>query len=177
LAEHAAENRGVGSSILPLATMSGRTQARLRPGRPEDAPALSGLAMRSKGHWGYDRKFLDACRDELTIAPDRAAALRITVAEVDGVAAGFVSLEGEPPTGEIGHLFVDPPFIGSGLGRTLFDAAVDTARSGGFAAFAVDADPGAEGFYLRMGAVRIGTSASGSIPGRRLPRLRYDVPA
>ena len=50
-----------------------------------------------------------------------------------------------------------------------------TARGGGFTAFTVDADPGAEGFYRRMGAVRVGTSASGSIPGRRLPRLRYEV--
>jgi GNAT superfamily N-acetyltransferase len=177
LAEHAAENRGVGSSILPLATMSPRRQVRLRPGRVEDAPALSALAMRSKGHWGYDQAFLDACRGELTVAPDRVATLRITVAEVDDVVAGFVSLAGDPPIADVSHLFVDPPFIGSGVGRTLFDAAVDTARGGGFTAFTVDADPGAEGFYLRMGAVRIGKSPSGSIPGRRLPRLRYDVAA
>ena len=31
-------------------------------GRAEEAPRLSDLALRSKGHWGYDAAFLDACR-------------------------------------------------------------------------------------------------------------------
>ena len=155
--------------------MSPRTQVRLRPGRAEDAAALSALAMRSKGHWGYDDAFLDACRGELTISPEAIATMRFTVAETGGDFAGFVSLVGKPPVGELGHLFVDPPCIGIGVGRSLFDAAVDTARRDGFHAFTVDADPGAEGFYLRMGAARIGLATSGSIPGRRLPRLRYDL--
>nr|WP_211354784.1 hypothetical protein [Stackebrandtia albiflava] len=34
-----------------------------------------------------------------------------------------------------------------------------------------DADPGAEPFYRRMGAVRIGEAPSGSVPGRVLPRM------
>ncbi len=147
----------------------------LRPGRAGEAAVLSALALRSKGHWGYDAAFLEACRDELTLTPDDVASLRVTVAEVDAIIAGFVGLSGEPPVGELSHLFVDPPFIGAGIGRLLFDAGVGTGRRAGFAALAVDADPGAEAFYLRMGAIRIGTTPSGSIPDRRLPRLRYDL--
>ena len=32
----------------------------LRPGRKGEARLLSDLALRSKGHWGYDQAFLDA---------------------------------------------------------------------------------------------------------------------
>jgi GNAT superfamily N-acetyltransferase len=149
----------------------------MRPGRAGDALALSALALRSKAHWGYDARFLEACRDELTIAPAEVETLRILVVEVDGAPAGFVSLAGTPPVGDLEHLFVDPPFIGAGLGRTLFEAAVALAQEAGFARITVDADPGAEGFYLRMGAVRAGSSPSGSIPGRVLPHLGYVVPA
>lgn len=151
------------------------TPIRLRPGRADDAPALSALALRSKGHWGYDASFLEACRDELTLSADQVEMLRVVVAEIGSAVAGFVALAGKPPLGDLGHLFVDPPLIGRGVGRCLFGAGVEAARAEGFEAFTVDADPGAEAFYLRMGAKRIGTSASASIPGRRLPRLRYDL--
>ncbi|TCT06419.1 hypothetical protein EDC22_1111 [Tepidamorphus gemmatus] len=35
----------------------------------------------------------------------------------------------------------------------------------------VDSDPFAEGFYLAMGAQRVGEAPSGAIAGRMLPRL------
>lgn len=41
----------------------------------------------------------------------------------------------------------------------------------------VDADPDAAPFYRRMGARDDGQAASGSIPGRLLPRLVFDVDA
>jgi GNAT superfamily N-acetyltransferase len=147
---------------------------KLRAGRPDEAAVLSALALRSKAHWGYDEAFLDACRDELTLSAGDVVAARVTLAESDGVLAGFVALAGEPPEGDLSHLFVDPPLIGTGVGRRLFAAAVATARSDGFTSFTVDADPGAEDFYLRMGALRVGSSPSGSIPGRFLPRLRFN---
>ena len=37
----------------------------IRRARPEEAGALSDLAIRSKGHWGYDVAFLASCRAEL----------------------------------------------------------------------------------------------------------------
>jgi GNAT superfamily N-acetyltransferase len=147
----------------------------VRPGRPEEAETLSALALRSKAHWGYDPAFLEACRAELTLAPDDVIADRVTVAEIEGTVAGFVALAGTPPVGDLSFLFVSPRFMGVGVGRALFAAAVDTARSGGFSGFTVEADPDAESFYLRMGARRDGSVPSGSIPGPELPRLRFDV--
>ena len=51
---------------------------------PDEARLLSELALRSKGHWGYDQAFLDACRAELTLAPEDLERQRITVAERNG---------------------------------------------------------------------------------------------
>lgn len=132
---------------------------------------LSDVALKSKGHWGYDQDFLDTCRSELTFQPAEIEARRMVVASSAGKIAGFYSLDGEPPAGELGNLWVLPESIGTGLGRRLWQHALATARAAGFTELRIDADPYAEGFYLAMGAVRIGAAMSASIPGRTLPLL------
>ena len=144
---------------------------RLRPARDDEAEALGRLALRSKGHWGYDEAFLAACADELRMEPDTMAARRVTVAEEDGTLLGFTTLEGKAPQGVLGMLFVEPEAIGRGLGRLLYRHVMDQARELGFDLLTIDADPHAEPFYLAMGAVRVGEVPSGSIPGRVLPLL------
>jgi GNAT superfamily N-acetyltransferase len=147
----------------------------LRPAVPAEADALSRLALRSKGHWGYDEQFLAACRAELTLRPEQCDGVGTVVAERGGVLLGFYRLAGRPPVAELADLFVDPEAIGRGVGAALFADAVDRARALGIVRLTIDSDPNAEGFYARMGARRVGTVASGSISGRELPRLELAV--
>lgn len=146
---------------------------KLRPARPDEAAAISALALRSKGHWGYDEEFLAACADELTIPPDEVGARRTTVAELDGTIVGHYTIDGDPPVAELGQLFVEPGHIGRGIGRALWTHAVGRARAEGIHTLTIDADPFAEAFYLAMGATRTGSVPSGSFPGRLLPRLAF----
>lgn len=149
------------------------TGAEVRPARPDEAAALSELALRSKAHWGYDAQFLEACRPDLTLHPHEITARRTCVAEESGRVVGFYTLEGDPPEGELGNLWIDPPHMGRRVGRRLWEHAMESARALGFAAVLVEADPHAEGFYTAMGAERIGGVPSPVVPGRVLPRLRY----
>lgn len=160
------------------AAVSGRAAAepadaarRLRAGREDEAEALSELALRSKGHWGYDEAFLAACREELRLHPGEVAVRRTTVAEQDGRILGFATLEGDGPEGELGMLFVEPDAIGGGVGRLLYRHVLREAGRLGFTRLIIGADPYAESFYLAMGAQRIGETPSGSIRGRALPLL------
>jgi GNAT superfamily N-acetyltransferase len=141
----------------------------LRPARADEAGPLTELALASKGHWGYDAEFLAACRDELTVTPEHGA----VVAERDGRVAGFYVLTGEPPELDLAMMFVDPGQIGSGVGRALWEHAAEAAARAGAERVTIDAEPHAEAFYLAMGAERVGEVASGSIPGRVLPRLLF----
>ncbi|MFE3487315.1 MULTISPECIES: GNAT family N-acetyltransferase [Streptomyces] len=145
---------------------------RIRAGEAAEAAALTELALRSKGHWKYDAEFLAACREELTVRPADVAARRTAVAEEDGRILGFTTLDGEPPLGALGMMFVEPDTIGRGVGRRLFTHTVDEARRLGFTRLTIDADPNAEPFYRAMGAVRIGVTPSGSVAGRDLPLLQ-----
>ncbi len=149
----------------------------LRPARRDDADALTALALRSKAYWGYDEAFMKACVAELTITPARIAEEDMTVAEADGVIAGMVSLAAgdTSDTRELEDMFVDTPFIGTGLGARLMAHAETSARAQGAIHIDVDADPNAQGFYERCGYRLTGSSPSASIPGRTLPRLRLDL--
>ncbi|MEV5323099.1 GNAT family N-acetyltransferase [Nonomuraea fastidiosa] len=155
--------------------MSRRTDVLVRAARPDEAEPLSELALRSKAYWGYDETFMAACRDELTVPASQVEARRTTVAERDGRVLGFVTVEGDPPEGELGMLFVEPDAIGHGIGRLLLEHAVTAARRLGFVRLLIEADPHAEPFYLAMGAARIGLAPSGSISGRSLPLLSLDT--
>jgi len=152
---------------------------RLRVPCANDAEQLSALGVRSKAFWGYDAAFMAACRDELTVTPADLADPRNIwrLAEVDGRLAGYFGVVpcGEDGSCEIEALFVEPGDIGSGLGRTLFNALVKLARSFGYRRLIVQSDPNALGFYEAMGAVKIGQRASGSVPGRSLPLLEIEL--
>ncbi len=147
----------------------------IRPARGDDAGPVSALALRSKGHWGYDADFLEACRAELTYSEADCRSGDLYVAEADSAVAGFFLLRGAAPEGELQAIFVDPPWIGQGLGGVLIAHALDLARSRGITRVSVDSDPGAEPFYLHHGARRVGEVASGSIPGRVLPQLVFEI--
>jgi len=50
------------------------------------------------------------------------------------------------------HLWVDPGMLRRGVGRALFEAAEQAARTAGARTLRLTGDPHAEGFYCRMGA-------------------------
>jgi GNAT superfamily N-acetyltransferase len=147
----------------------------LRPADPGEAGILTEIALGAKAYWGYDADFMAACREELTFGPAEVRPRRMVVAESGGHLLGFYSLDGEPPDGELGNLWVRPDSIGTGLGRRLWRHALDTARAAGFSSLHIGSDPNAEGFYLAMGATRTGGTPSGSIPGRVLPLLTVHI--
>ncbi|MEV1019230.1 GNAT family N-acetyltransferase [Streptomyces sp. NPDC050264] len=151
---------------------------RIRAARPDEAERLSALALRSKAHWGYDEEFLTACVAELTLRADEVGSRRAVVAEgPDGRLLGLATLEGQPPRGELGLMFVDPDAIGGGVGRLLFDHVREAARAAGFTRFGWAADPNAVPFYEAMGGRRVGSIPSGSLPGRVLPLMELALRA
>ncbi len=148
---------------------------RLRHPKPHELPLLSALCLRSKAVWGYDRQFLDACRAELTIRADELESTTLCVAEHDGSIVGVAQITVDGAAADLQKMFVEPGAIGLGIGRSLFAWAISTAKNLGARQLTIDADPGAVGFYKKMGAIELGTAPSGSIPGRVLPRLQVDL--
>lgn len=153
-----------------------RDKPTIRAARAAEGELLSGLAMRAKAHWGYPEDFLRACRAELTYDHDYIAARDVFVIESDRRVVGFCSLERiDEESIELGGLFVEPGYIGKGLGRALMRKAMETAREAGARRLVIHGDPNARPFYEAAGAVQVGRVQSGSIPGRSLPLFEIDL--
>ncbi len=147
----------------------------IRPARRDELKELSELCLRSKAWWGYDEAFIEACREELSLSASDLNKTPVAVIELDGEAKGVAQVDVKGDWADLDKLFIDPSAIGTGAGRKLWDWSVATAREGGASKLNIVADPGAAALYEHMGAVPVGSSRSGSIPGRMLPRLVLDL--
>jgi GNAT superfamily N-acetyltransferase len=144
--------------------------------RPEDAEMLTAIAYAAKRHWGYPERWIEAWRDILTMRPEFIAANIAFCAIEEGRAVGFYVLTTESDGIHLDHLWILPAAMHRGIGRALFEHAVNHARAAGFDLIKIEADPKAAGFYERMGAQRVGTSI-GEVEGekRELPLLAYQL--
>jgi GNAT superfamily N-acetyltransferase len=167
-------SREVENSPLRPPSPVTRHPSPIRPARPDESSAISALAFRSKAHWGYDAAFLERCREDLSISAKEIATSIVVVHVGPAGIDGFYRLTTlDDRLACLDSLFVDPAAIGAGVGRRLWEHAVSTARALGFLAMEFQSDPHAEGFYLAMGATRIGDSESTVTPGRLLPLMRF----
>ena len=146
----------------------------LRPARTEECAALTDLVLRSKAHWGYSDAFMESCREELAVTPERLATQPCFVLERDGRPVGIWALDLSDRVPEVALMFADPAVIGSGAGRILWQHMAAVLRRMGHDRVQLDADPNAEPFYERMGCRQIGTNASPST-GRILKRYEADA--
>jgi len=148
----------------------------IRTARTGEGESLSALCVRSKAHWGYDAAFMAKSAAALSVSEADIAAGRVLVA-VDG-ASRTIGVAGVVPQGgtaDLDLMFVDPPAIGRGAGRMLFEAAASLARRLGARRLTILADPNAAAFYERMGARFLRNAPSDAIPGRTLPLYEYDL--
>jgi GNAT superfamily N-acetyltransferase len=148
----------------------------IRKAEAGEAQALTALCLRSKAHWGYDADFMRLCVPSLTVSEQSIAEGRVLVAIGDGNrVVGTASVLRDGDDGELGLMFVDPSAIGGGIGRALFDEAVELARRLGYRRMTILADVNAAPFYERMGARFLRHAPSDAIPGRTLPFYEYDL--
>ena len=144
--------------------------------RPEDATRLTEIAFAAKRHWKYPEAWIESWREDLTINAEFLRDHETYVAMVDNHLAGFYAFEHARGKLEMSHMWVLPEAMGRGVGRALFHHAVERARVLGFHAFEIESDPNAEGFYLRMGARRVGSNfREVENVRRKLPVLIYDI--
>ena len=101
--------------------MSDVDKIRIRRALETEGEALSDLSMRSKQSNGYDDAFMDACRDELAVTPERLRADEYWVADADGFCGcASLSINHDKKIGVVHSFFVEPNLRGSGIGKLLW---------------------------------------------------------
>lgn len=150
----------------------------IRKALPHENEQLSALAIRSKAHWGYSEEFLLDCIDELSYTSEQILNSDnwfYVVCLQDQLQAFYQLVKIKEDVLELEALFVDPAFIGQGLGKFLFEHAVQLATRMGYSKIDIQSDPNTTEFYFKMGCVQVGELESQSIPGRYLPLMNFDL--
>jgi GNAT superfamily N-acetyltransferase len=132
----------------------------IRAARVDDGARLKQIAIAAKGHWGYDPAKVRDWANQGDFTPERLGELIVFVADADGAAIGWASLI---PKGEVGwleDLWIDPAWIGNGVGTELFRRAAEHAKSLGARRLEWEAEPNAIGFYEKMGGRYVRESKS-----------------
>lgn len=144
----------------------------IRPAKVEEAQKLTQLNLRSKAFWGYDESFIQKYTWELTITPKFIEEHPTFVMISDDKIIGYyMFMKRSEERVELEYLFVEPDWIGKGIGRILIEHAKTYALSNAFREIVILADPHAKPFYLSKGAIQIGEKESLSIPGKMVPQL------
>jgi len=144
----------------------------IRRARPADAVRLTEIAMEAKASWGYSASFMARCRAALAVDAAMIRERVFYLAEDTSSALGFYGFEPEPDGIGLSHMFVLPVASRRGVGRRLWDHAVERARRLNVSALIAVSDPNAAGFYARMGAELAGSRPSEIDPARPLPIYR-----
>ena len=130
---------------------TGEPGLRIRAAGPREGERLREIAIASKSYWGYD---LDRVRQWAALGDFSAEGLRskeVYVAEVAGRAVGWAALI---PRGEVcwlEDLWIEPEWIGKGIGMRLFQHAAERGRQLDAKRMEWEAERHAIGFYERMG--------------------------
>ena len=135
----------------------------IRPGRPDEGDRLKEIAIASKGFWGYAPARVREWADRGDFSGETLAALTVFVAERGGRVIAWSSVVEQVGRAWLADLWVEPDWIGKGVGSALFRHSAVHARQLGAPGLEWEAEPNALGFYEKMGArhLRDGTSEWG----------------
>lgn len=151
--------------------------AHFRPARFDDSGCLTDLAARSEAHWGCDAVFMAAFRETYRVTEAFIAENTVFMAEEEGQTLGFYALVKGNEGVELEYMYLDPHRLGRGLGRRLWEHMIAHCRANGIEQIHLVCGPEPKAFYLKLGAVQTGEVESLVMPGRRVARLTYWIPA
>ena len=132
---------------------------KVRPARIDEAEALTLLAVRATRNDGYDAETIGRIMPALETNAALLAGGQVFVAEDStGALLGQVALRRSQWAGVVllETIFVDPDHHRRGVGKLLFEFALEWARRMSSVAMMIFANPPAVPFYEKLGAVTFG---------------------
>ncbi len=129
-------------------------------GKPQHASTLTEVTVAAKRHWNYPEKWMQIWLPALTISPEYISEHETWIAVMDDLVVAYYSLKSHPARNDgeelwLDNLWVLPEYIGRGIGKSLFEHALEKSRARGASLLKIEADPNAVSFYERMGAWRV----------------------
>ncbi len=150
----------------------------IRLPQTHELDTINAIILAAKSHWGYPKAWIAQWMPELEVTAQRLEQQRLWVASRQNELVGVVALTEVDELGQIElcDCWVEPNHMRQGIGAALLRFACEQATKMTATRLVLAADPNAEDFYLRMGAVKVGERAS--LPqGRKLPLMAIELEA
>jgi len=141
--------------------------------QPEDVEILRQTAIAAKSYWNYPDYLIQQWSQTPIITPDSLHNDIVYAARIGSLIIGWYRLLVRLPAVVLEDLWVLPDYIGKGIGRKLFEHAIEQAHLSGADHLELDADPNATPFYMRMGCHVVGERISEW--GRSIPHMVYEL--
>ncbi|NJN80197.1 MAG: GNAT family N-acetyltransferase [Anaerolineales bacterium] len=126
----------------------------------EHASILTEISISAKRHWNYPEAWIQHWLPILTISADYISTHEVWMMLDETKPIAFYSLSQNKDTCELDHLWVLPDYIGKGIGKQLFNHALERCKKLGASVLKIESDPNAQTFYERMGATKVGENHS-----------------
>ncbi|MCP4181289.1 MAG: GNAT family N-acetyltransferase [bacterium] len=140
--------------------------------KPEDSKEITKVIIASKKYWGYPEEWFKQWND-LVITPQTIETRDFYVGRIKNEIIFVYSIKYLTVSKyELEDCWILPDYIGKGYGKLLFkdlDKKLDVLKC---TSLRICSDPNAEGFYIKMGAVKIAEEPS-KIKGRIFPIFEY----
>ena len=151
--------------------------------KPVDLKMINELMRSSKAHWGYDPAFMQKFMSlfQMTASYLDKNITKLLYDKQSSIKAeqgliGFFSLSFDSNNElELDNFFISPDYIGHGFGKILWQYVLIEVRHLKKSEFILWSDPGAEGFYEKMGCQKIGTKPSPMMPNRHPVIFKYSI--
>jgi GNAT superfamily N-acetyltransferase len=148
----------------------------IRPARPDEGERLRQIAIDAKSHWGYDEDWVRSWAAQGDFSPAALTSKPVLVVESGGCAIAFAMLIPKGDVAWLDDLWVEPSWIGRGVGTLLFEACITRAGELGAERMEWEAEPHAVGFYERMGGRYLRDSEPTAF-GRVIPVMGVELRA
>ncbi|MDF2940055.1 MAG: hydroxyurea phosphotransferase [Gammaproteobacteria bacterium] len=150
----------------------------LRQAQAKDLPEMNQLIHSGFVYWEYVPERIDKIMALIKLEACRLDQYPMYLAYHESELIGFFGFskcKDGPKVDELQYFFIDKKHIGNGYGKQIWGLCCTMAKSHGISEFFIKSVIEAEGFYLKMGAKRIGQVASQVTPGLFLPILSYSL--
>lgn len=118
----------------------------------DDAEILSGVAKRSKRHWGYSKEAMEIWNQSLTITEDFLNTHTVIKAMLEDEVVGFFALEEIKPVTRVAQFWIDTPYMRKGYGSEMFKYAKEFLMENNVIAITLLLDPNGLNFFKNRGA-------------------------
>ncbi len=137
---------------------------------------LNNIMMRSLAVWGYSPKQIEGAVEALEITEEFLGKSICYVAELNDLIKGFFCIE----PNQIGELseakfYIEPDSMRLGLGTILWNKVIYELKNEEVKYFKFLIDPNAQGFYEKLGAVKVAEQPSDIIEGYMIPIMKYTI--